>query len=248
MVCAFNKVSQILVGIGAILFVIGTICHFSAGAAVSEGLNVELEGGQTEFTYDAGGACTLFCSHDIFMSSSEECMLPQSYLGNSYLGVTEGTPATTVRHVATGANATVTYRCTDIQTPPPSWQTDHDPPLRRLGYFTRANDPTDPNMDESGTCWASSDHTTATGVITSCLTLSGEYRITSAVNVWTYNPGEEIGEAVDGFFAALGLAIISYILYLIGSILLCVACCCMCQGPDTVVVIGQGTTELQAKP
>merc|ERR1712066_439351 len=52
----------------------------------------------------------------------------------------------------------------------------------------------------------------------------------SGQKIWVVNVGEEIGEAVGGIFAAMGIMVVAFILLGTGSILACVGCCCLCMG------------------
>lgn len=59
----------------------------------------------------------------------------------------------------------------------------------------------------------------------------GDYTVAnSGQKIWVVNVGEEIGEAVGGIFAAMGIMVVAFILLGVGSILACVGCCCLCMG------------------
>jgi len=60
---------------------------------------------------------------------------------------------------------------------------------------------------------------------------AGDYQVVgSGQKIWVVNVGEEIGEAVGGIFAAMGIMVVAFILLGVGSILACVGCCCLCMG------------------
>jgi len=83
---------------------------------------------------------------------------------------------------------------------------DHDPPLYTLATFFS---PTD-----------------AQGVH-----ISGNYQIDSSTKIWMMDALQELGEAVTGIFAMLGLFVGALIIGIVGCVLCCVACCCMDQNP-----------------
>jgi len=102
-----------------------------------------------------------------------------------------------------------------------TWQKGNDPPLRRLGSFPGRLQSLDP-----GTC-----------------------TITSGKELWVVDAAEEVGEAVGGIMAAIGLVMVGVVVALIGSILCCVGCCCLgnssgggnAGNQPTTVVVGQAT-------
>jgi len=87
-----------------------------------------------------------------------------------------------------------------------SYMTSHEPPLRKLARFSPVH-----------------------GV-------HGEYVVNSQVRMWATDDLKEIGEAVGGIFAAMGMMIIAIAVVIVGFIFCCVACCCMGK---TVVVVQQ---------
>merc|ERR1712217_645532 len=61
--------------------------------------------------------------------------------------------------------------------------------------------------------------------------VAGDYMITSSsADIWVVDWCAEIGEAIGGILASLGLVVIAGIVFLISSILCCVGCCCC--GPE----------------
>merc|ERR1712066_547948 len=87
----------------------------------------------------------------------------------------------------------------------PVWEAANDPPLRNFLHFY-------PNGWGTGT------------------TTEGTYMITSTLDLWVVDSGEEIGEAVGGIMAAGAIMIVGIIIFVVGLILSCVGCCCLCMG------------------
>jgi hypothetical protein len=231
MTCTFNENAKKVTGAGGCVFCVGLITYFIiAPAMMVSGLSVELEGGSTSFTYDAGESTSIFSDmHDIYIANSETCL--------SLYTSEPSSPGVTIVHVETDIPAIVTYTCSPQSTADGNFEESHDPPLRRLGSFSRADDPTDPTMNEYGSCHVEGEPNT----FTTCRKLSGDYRVTADVNVWMVNPGQEMGEAAGGLLAGLGIALCAYVCFIASFILWCVACCCCCQGPDVNVVVVGGT-------
>jgi len=90
----------------------------------------------------------------------------------------------------------------------PEYMTNNDPPLSNLGHFFL---PDGTGVDENG----------------NAKRLQGNYVITSTAELWLVDSAGELGEAVGGLFAAMGIGLIAIILMIAGAILCCVSCCCM---------------------
>jgi len=112
-----------------------------------------------------------------------------------------------------GSNPLFFGTCNEAQS---DWEKDNDPPLRKLGHFF---------INENA------------GV-----KVFGGYKISCTANVWVVDSGEELGEAVGGIFAAMGIFVVGIILCIIGCILCCVGCCCM-DGKNTEVVVAPGAAQ-----
>jgi len=114
--------------------------------------------------------------------------------------------------------------CGEVQD---EWERDNSPPLRKLGHIGL--------KEENG------------------VKLYGAYIIMAPAKIWVVDSAEELGEAVGGILASLGIIAGAIVLFIIACILCCVGCCCL--GPEqgqvqvlnqppgavgqTVVVVGQ---------
>merc|ERR1719382_1387970 len=88
----------------------------------------------------------------------------------------------------------------------PAWEAANDPPLRNFLHFYPVG-------------WGTGSTTT-----------EGTYTITSSLDLWVVDSGEEIGEAVGGIMAAGAIMVVGIIIFVVGLILSCVGCCCLCMG------------------
>jgi len=93
----------------------------------------------------------------------------------------------------------------------PEYLTSNDPPLSTLGYLFLPD----------GTTTTNADGTSTTNK------LAGNYAIVSSSELWLVDAGKELAEVVGGFFAAMGMGLIAFILLIAGAILCCISCCCM---------------------
>merc|ERR1719401_2489854 len=107
-----------------------------------------------------------------------------------------------------GSNPFLFGGCGEVQS---DWQASNDPPLRKLGHFFL--------NDNAGA------------------KVYGDYVITSTHPIWVVDSGEEIGEAVGGIMAMLGVFVIAIIVFIVSCILCCVGCCCMGKDQPQQVVI-----------
>merc|ERR1711981_1086386 len=76
----------------------------------------------------------------------------------------------------------------------PAWEAANDPPLRNFLHFY-------PNGWGTGA------------------TTEGTYTITSSLDLWVVDSGEEIGEAVGGIMAAGAIMVVGIIIFVVGLIL-----------------------------
>lgn len=117
----------------------------------------------------------------------------------------------------TGDDIVISPDCASVQG---GHEISNDPPLRTLGSFCGLGSVDCP---------------------------IGEYDITSTADLWIMDVGEEIGEAVGGIFAAMGMMILVIIFFITASILCCVACCCMEKGQalnqGNVTVVGKAVSD-----
>ena len=99
---------------------------------------------------------------------------------------------------ASGSDPYLFDGCHEIQS---EWEAENDPALRKLGH------------------WFLTDNSGAK--------VYGDYTISSSVPVWVVDSGEELGEAVGGIMAMLGLFVVAVVIFVVSCILCCVGCCCM---------------------
>lgn len=102
------------------------------------------------------------------------------------------------------------------------WETKHDPPLQGMGHFSIKKD---------------------NGVAE-----LGSYQVSSPASLWAVDYCAEIGEAVTGIVAMMGVFVVAIIVFIVSCVLCCVGCCCMSpkQQPTTITqgspaVLGQAT-------
>ena len=105
-----------------------------------------------------------------------------------------------------------------------AWEASNNPPLRKLGHFF---------LNENA------------GV-----KVYGDYTISSSTSLWVVDSGEELGEAVGGIFAAMGIFVLGIVFFVISCIMCCVGCCCMGGVKETPAVVVQGGAQMvgQAQP
>lgn len=205
---------------GVIFLVIGLIVFIIAHVSAAAGFDVETQGGSTSFTLTLTGTDSDL-GHTVYVRVSENCE-EQGFFDLA-------SPTWDAVHSPTGTEASMHKHCGMINTDAENnWEAAHDPPLRSVGTFNKA--------DDQSNC-GNTDHCSADDVANNmcferCLKLAGAYQVTCSTQCWVVDVGEEIGEAIGGIMAAIGLFIVMIILLLVGGILLCVACCCCCQGPD----------------
>jgi len=119
-----------------------------------------------------------------------------------------GAVATTEVKDPAGTAVSITDKCGMVTTD--AHLLENDPVLQEAGYFLPTNG----------------------GILNAAANVVGVYTVknTDGTKVWVVNIGEELGEAVGGIFAAMGIMVVGIILLAVGSILACVGCCCMCMG------------------
>lgn len=90
----------------------------------------------------------------------------------------------------------------------------------------------DPQLHDVATFDIKRQATAAGGTATE--SVPGKYTVTSGEGskIWVYDWLAEVGEAVGGIFAAMGIMVVAIILLVVGLILLCVGCCCLGKGQD----------------
>lgn len=101
------------------------------------------------------------------------------------------------------------------------WAKTYDPELIHVGHWTHSKDLAGPGG-------------------------AGDYSVvqTSNVPLWAVDFCGQVGEAVSGIFAMLGLFVVAIVVFIVSCIFCCVAACC-CQpkpAPGANVVIGAPTT------
>lgn len=67
------------------------------------------------------------------------------------------------------------------------------------------------------------------GNLTTGSQLLGEYQVDCTVEAWAVHLGDFAGEIATGILGGIGLAAVSCLLAIVGSILSCIACCCCCM-------------------
>merc|ERR1712032_88993 len=111
----------------------------------------------------------------------------------------------------------VSEACSDVAADPEDWSMKHDPQLQSIAYISLPEDLTAPDVvytDSNG------------NQQTERPTYTGPMSLACPVDCWYIDVHAEIGEAVGGIFAAMGLVIVMVILFVAAAILFCVACCC----------------------
>merc|ERR1711879_44564 len=99
------------------------------------------------------------------------------------------------------------------------WAKDSDPPLQETAHFgVHRDDDAVPEL--------------------------GDYSVTSsAVRLWAVDLCGQIGEAIGGIMAAVGIVVVAAIVFVVSCILCCVGCCCMdCNGNKQQTTVVQGGT------
>jgi len=131
--------------------------------------------------------------------------MPQDHCGFSlYLKDTDDCTAVKDATTVTDPNGDSVFFFGDCDAQQEEWAKEYDPAVRKLGWFFQ--------KDNSG------------------VKVVGDYSVSSSAPIWAMDWCGQIGEAVSGFFAMLGLFVVAIVVFVISCILCCVAGCC-CMGP-----------------
>lgn len=237
MACACNKCAKILSIIGIIFFVVGGIVYIIAHVTVSDAVTIE--------SVSCGTSCVL-ANDDrmagtgnrwhVFIAGRVEDDVCEANVDSATLD----TPGTEGTDYACYVGDTMTIdcgfvgSCTSIPAGPEDWSMTHDPPLQSFGYARLPDDPNGAIVTETHDDGAGGTYTTERRPA-----WTGSMTLNCPVPCWYIDVHDEIGEAVTGIFAALGLMVVMIIMFIAATILFCVACCCCCQGPDQPKPTGQ---------
>jgi len=144
--------------------------------------------------------------------------MPQDHCGFSvYLKDSEDCEAVKAATTVKDPHGDDVFFFGDCDAPQEEWAKEKDPAIRKLGWFFQ--------KEELG------------------VKVVGDYSVTSSSPLWAMDWCGQIGEAVSGFFAMLGIFVLAVIVFVVSCICCCIGCCCMGQekGPNVVVV--QGGTQ-----
>jgi len=204
-------------------------------AVADSGFDVETEGGSQSFNIEMSGNQLA-----VYIAETADCIDDAGYSWDGDYSLDDSTrpsnPTPLITFSMAGQTQVVHVSCSIIISASDgyeSWENTHDPPLRQVGSMTAPDDPNSEGYPDDCTSRAHcEDPNDEVFCIPQCDKLIGTCAVICTTNCWVFDSYGHAVEAVGGFFAMLGLVLVMAVLLGVGDLLLCIACCVCCQGPD----------------